>query len=171
MKLTPSFFVQQPILRLGFQGIHLPGQLALQICRLILVYNTLLGQPVDHGSNLRQLLTGRLILLYSPQVTDRIPRGLAIVLVTIPALFSLPYVFLRCLMISHEHDNFRTAKVRAFTGITKFMGPTVDLSSTSVASHSFTVSALFPAPQRPPPSGGSPARPPRPPGAPCPPFK
>ena len=120
MKLTPSFFVQRPILSPGLQGIHLPGQFALQICRLVLVDDTLLGQLIDHGSNLRQLLAGCFILLDRPQVTDRIPRGLAIVFVTIPAFFGLPYIFLGCLMISHELDNFRTAKVRAITGITKF---------------------------------------------------
>lgn len=124
MKLTPSFFVQQPIfvrlLRSGGERIHLPGQFALQIRRLVLVNDPFLGQPVDHGSNLRQLLARLLLLLDGPQVTDRIPCGLAIVLITIPALFSLPYIFLGCLVISHELDNFRTAKVHLITGNSKF---------------------------------------------------
>ena len=119
MKLTPSFFVQSYNNLFCSQRIYLPGQLALQVRRFVLVNDPFLGQPVDHRSNLRQLLARRLLLLDSPQFTDRIPRGLAIILITIPALFGLPYIFLGCLVISHELDDFRTAKVRSKPRTTK----------------------------------------------------
>lgn len=129
MKLTPSFFVQQPILRPALrevqrlfsrgQRIHLPGKFALQVCSLILVNDPFFRQFVDHGGDFRHLLTSLFLFLNGPQVADCIPRRFPVVLITIPPLFSLPYILFGCAMISHELDNFRTAKVRWFTRTTK----------------------------------------------------
>ena len=144
MKLTPSFFVQQPILSpsppAGYQSllsfcrhipacgqplfcrrqrIHLPGELALQVCRFVLVDHALFSEFIDHGSNFRQLFASFPMLFYGTEVTNRIPRGFPVIFIAIAALFGLPYILLGCAMISHELDNFRTAKVRPFTRTTK----------------------------------------------------
>ena len=82
--------------------------------------NAFFSQFIDHAGDLRQTFTRLLLILNNPQVTDRISRGLAIVAIAIPTLIGLPYIFFGCLMICHELDIFRTAKVSLIAGITKF---------------------------------------------------
>lgn len=101
------------------QAVDLTSQLALQICCLISVDNAFFSQLVDHGGNLGQLLASFFTPLDRPQVTDSVTRGLAIVTVTIATLVGLPYVFFGCLVICHEVNNFRTAKVSLITQNTK----------------------------------------------------
>jgi hypothetical protein len=101
------------------QGIHLAGELALQIGGLVLVDDAFFSQFVDHGSDFGQLFACFLLHLDLSQVPDRITGGLAIVAITIPALVGLPYIFFGCLVICHELDIFRTAKVRRCAGNTK----------------------------------------------------
>ena len=119
MLLQQTILQTQKILSVGrllgsgrsTQAIHLASQLALQVRCLVLVDNAFFSQLVDHGSYLGQLVPSFFTPLDRPQVTDRVTCGLAIVTITIPALVGLPYVFFGCLVICHELDIFRTAKV------------------------------------------------------------
>jgi hypothetical protein len=101
------------------QRIHPPGEFAFQIGSLILVDDPLFRQLVDHRGHFRQFITSFLLYLDLLQVTDCITGSFTVIAVTIPALFSLPYIFFRCLVICHELDIFRTAKVSPYTGNTK----------------------------------------------------
>jgi len=101
------------------QGIDPPGKLPLQVRRLVLVNDPLLSQFVDHRGYFRQFFTSFLLYLDLLQIADRITGSFAVIAVTIPALFSLPYIFFCCLVICHELDIFRTAKVRPLAGTTK----------------------------------------------------
>jgi hypothetical protein len=83
------------------QLIHVPCQLAFQVCCFILMDNALFSQSVNEGGNFRHFFACCFRFLDGLQVTDRIPGCFAIITVAIPAFGSLSYVFFRCLMIGH----------------------------------------------------------------------
>ena len=76
-------------------------ELALQVSGLVLVDDPTLGQLVDLGNNVWQLLIIRLFIGAGFQLADGVTGCFAIVTVTIAAFGSLSYIFLGSCVVCH----------------------------------------------------------------------
>ena len=81
--------------------VHAPGELALQIARLVPMDHTTLGELIDHCYHRRRLLTGSGLVVHFLEVADSVTGSFTIIAVTLTTLGGLTHIFLSCLVICH----------------------------------------------------------------------
>ncbi len=108
-----------------FRAVGLFRQFAFQVCGLIPVDHTPLGQFIDHGSHFRELLPHFFSFRVS-QVADRIAGGFAVIAVSFTPFYRLAGIFFCSTVIGHSINLNPVlsgrAKVRSGALITKFSG-------------------------------------------------